>query len=180
MKKLIPIIGLLLSSNICFSQVSVGVDYIHNNDHNRNYSNSLSGFDINLKYYLTDRFNVSSSFILYNNVNTRQLTYKNWGVDLNGEINILKKSVVKIYGILGLGFQQESVIPQNISIDPNNGLDLKSHLLLFNLGLGSQCKIFKNVWIKLNILTNSSYEIIINPGLLYRFDLKKNNTKEDS
>jgi hypothetical protein len=171
MKKLLPIFGLLLISNLCISQVSVGVDYVLNNDMGRKYSNSLSGFDINLKYFLTDRFNVSSSLVLYGNYKTSQITYKNWGVDLNGEINILKRNILNLYGILGVGFLQESVIPRGIIIDPNNGLDLKKRVFLLNVGLGSHFKITKNVWIKLNILSNSSYEFIIIPGLLYHFKI---------
>jgi len=173
MKKLITLFGLLLITKLSFSQISVGVDYINNNNASRKYSKSLSGFDINLKYYLTDRFSISSGLVRYNNVKTTQLTYKNWGADLNVEITVLKREILNLYGILGLGFQKVSIIPQNTLIDPYNGPDIKSYLFKLNLGIGTQYKIFKNVWVKLDILTNSSYEIIVNPGLLYRFNLGK-------
>jgi hypothetical protein len=180
LKRLILVYIMIFSFQIIYSQsFLIGSGYVNNYNSKRLFSNKLNGLDFDLSYYFNKRFGISSSFILYKDIRTLDFNYKNWYLDLNSDFNFICKDNFDAYGFIGLGFFKQDYLrfnTQNNDYQTDKDfiyMDYHRFSLQLKLGLGSQYRIYKSLWIKLNIAANNNKDFITNIGLLYRFDFSK-------
>ena len=179
LKRLILVLTMIFFTQIIYSQsLLIGSGYVNNYNSKFIYPNTLNGFNFDLTYHFNKRIGITSSVILYKNIESNSYIYKNWYLDLNSKTNFVCKANFEAYGIIGAGFQNKFykvINPAHYNYNDNyfNTNSINKYYFLFNFGIGSQYRIYNSIWIKLNIMSNNDMDFIINTGLIYRFDFKK-------